>query len=150
LNDSFLFEKSKMEFCSKYGYDYGDKGSDEEEYYEDDRKKKIRQVNTNIIAVKFDKLIAMNLCFAGEPKSCQKCGAIISYLSGDNIIKHEDKLIWTCEFCMNLNDITSLVDDLNEIPKEEDVTFLLKLPIENPTEDTNIKEVSDNDRNINF
>ena len=83
-----------MEFCSKYGYDYGCEGSDEEEYYdfEDHCRKKIRKANTNIIAVKFDKLVASNEMYAGEPKSCQKCGAIISYLSGDSIAKKDEKM----------------------------------------------------------
>ena len=75
-----------MEFCSKYGYNYGFEGSDSEEYEETDEKtknkvtKKTRKADTNIIAVKFDKLVASNEMFAGEPKYCKKCEAIVSVL----------------------------------------------------------------------
>ena len=146
-----------MEFCSKYGYNYGFDGSDSEEYSDEEerdqakRKKKVRKADTNIIAVKFDKLIATNEMAAGEPKSCKNCGAFMSYLSPNNVARDEEKFIWKCEFCEQSNE--NLIDDLEEIPKKDDVTFMLEhsKPKESTitTEETN-KEVSNDDSYLSF
>ena len=139
-----------MEFCSKYGYNYGFEGSDSEEYSDVDEntKKKItrktRKADTNIIAVKFDKLVASNEMFAGEPKSCKSCSAIMSLLSHNNVVKENGKMIWTCEFCEESNDLTKRVDDMNEIPKKDDVTFMLELPKKKET----IEDNSDKNKNV--
>ena len=151
-----------MDFCSKFGYNYGFDGSDSEEYSDEEerdqakRKKKVRKADTNIIAVKFDKLIATNEMAAGEPKSCKNCGAFMSYLSPNNVVRDEEKFIWKCEFCEQSNDMTNIIDDLNEIPKKDDVTFMLELPKPKEeknvasVEDITIKEVSNDDSFISF
>ena len=57
-----------MEFCSKYGYNYGFQGSDEEDMIDEQQikqKKKVRKTDSNIIAVKFDELTISNETFAG-------------------------------------------------------------------------------------
>ena len=150
-----------MDFCSEYGYNYGFDGSDSEEYDDEEervnsrRKKKVRKADTNIIAVKFDKLISPNEMFAGEPKPCKQCGAYMSYLSEKNVVRDDEKLSWKCEFCENLNDMTSTVLDMNEIPKKDDVTFMLELPKPKEetvasAEDITIKEVSSDDSFLSF
>jgi hypothetical protein len=150
-----------MEFCSKYGYNYGFSGSDSEEYSDEDEKtkqkvtKKTRKADTNIIAVKFDQLVAPNERFAGEPKCCKQCGAMMSFLSEKNTLKENGKLIWTCEFCSDINDMTNLIDDMNEIPKKDDVTFMLELPKPKPTDEAknerkSDKEVSGDDSYLAF
>ena len=151
-----------MNFCSKYGYNYGFDGSDSEEYSDDEERelhrkiKKIRKADTNIIAVSFDKLVAPNEMFAGEPKSCQHCGGIMSCYSEKNVFKNqEDKLIWNCEFCEQSNDISNIVHDMNEIPKKDDITFMLELPKPKETEtakaeDVIINEVSTDDSYLSF
>jgi len=138
-----------MEFCSKYGYNYGFEGSDSEEYSDEDEKtkqkvtKKTRKADTNIIAVKFDQLVAANERFAGEPKCCKQCGAMMSFLSEKNTLKENEKLIWTCEFCSELNDMTYFIDDMNEIPKKDDVTFMLELPKPKPSGEAKKEKKSD-------
>jgi hypothetical protein len=146
-----------MEFCSKYGYNYGFDGSDEEDYFDEEerqnRTKKVRKGDTNIIAVKFDRLVQPNERFAGEPKGCKQCGAMLSFLSEKNVLKDEEKLIWTCEFCSEINDMTNLIDDMNEIPKKDDVTYLLELPKPKPKENNEPiieGEVSSDDSYLSF
>ena len=150
-----------MDFCSKYGYNYGFEGSDSEEYSDEEetvqarRKKKVRKADTNIIAVKFDRLVAANEMFAGEPKSCKHCGAFMSYLSPNNVVKEDEKLIWKCEFCEQSNDMTLVIDDINEVPKKDDVTFMLELPKPKEehvasAEDIAINEVSNDDSFLSF
>lgn len=120
-----------MEFCSKYGYNYGFDGSDSESVSDEEtstKKKvtrKIRKADSNIIAVKFDQLVMPNEMFAGDPIKCQKCEAIMSKFSKANM-KKETKLIWTCDFCFQENDLSSKIKSLDEIPNQDDVTFLLE------------------------
>ena len=64
--------------------------------------------------------------YAGEPKHCKNCSAILSALSNENVLMENNKLIWKCEFCEYTNE--NLVDDIDEIPKKDDVTFMLELP----------------------
>jgi hypothetical protein len=84
-----------MEFCSKYGYDYGFSGSDSDDYEETDHAtsriihRKIRMTDVNIIAAKFDQLINPNEMFAGEPKMCIKCAAVMCHLSAAQIMKRK-------------------------------------------------------------
>ncbi|CAF1031332.1 unnamed protein product [Brachionus calyciflorus] len=114
-----------MQFCSKYAYDYGFDGSDEE-YVQDEHKittcSKIRKPDTNIISINFDELISNNILVSGPPIQCRKCQAIMSKTSGDNL--SSDKKIWTCEFCLEQNSLDSTT--LDHLPSEEDVTFLLE------------------------
>jgi hypothetical protein len=77
----------------------------------------------NIIAVKFDQLVMTNEMIAGDPIKCLKCESIVSMFSKANI---NDKKVWTCEFCYEENDLSSLLTTLDEIPKQADATFLLE------------------------
>jgi len=118
-----------MQFCSKYGYDYGFQGSDEEDMNEDlneKEQKKVRKTDSNIIAVKFDELTISNETFAGETKHCSQCSAILSMHSLSNITTESatNILIWKCEFCDHINKLEST--NINEIPKQEDVTYLIE------------------------
>jgi len=122
-----------MEFCSKYGYDYGFDGSDSESVEEEDQvikskvTKKVRKVDSNVIAVKFDELVNSNETFAGEPKRCKTCQAIVSPISLPNIKQKNNKFIWECEFCETVNDLSEqMLQNLDEIPKNDDVTYLIE------------------------
>lgn len=125
-----------MNFASKYGYDYGFQGSDLEEYSDEEEdsltkkkkivKSKIRKADTNVISVTFDSLVSPNEMFAGEPKLCKNCEAFMSPLSVKNI----SNKLWKCEFCYTDNDISTLIDDLNEIPQKYDVTYFIEGPKE--------------------
>jgi hypothetical protein len=129
-----------MQFCSKYGYDYGFQGSDEEDMNEDlneKEQKKVRKTDSNIIAVKFDELTISNETFAGETKHCSQCSAILSMHSLSNITTESvtNILIWKCEFCDHINKLEST--NINEIPKQEDVTYLIEPAPPVPTTTTN-------------
>lgn len=43
--------------------------------------RRVRQGDTNVITVKFDKLISPSNMHAGDAQSCTQCGAILSALS---------------------------------------------------------------------
>lgn len=119
-----------MEFCSEFGYNYGFNGSDEENISDEEQEtkkkvtKKIRKMDSNIIAVKFDQLVMSNEMFAGEAKRCKNCEAIMSVFSKSSI--SSDMKVWICEFCYEKNDLTGLLSTLEEIPKQDDATFLLE------------------------
>ncbi len=142
-----------MEFCSKYGYDYGFDGSDEEEMndfnYETNTstRKQVRKADSNIIAAKFDELVKSNETFAGSFFDCSKCKAIVSSHSLSNITKtNDEKFIWTCEYCSNLNDLSEkFMQSLDEIPDKDDVTFLIEPARHEISNKTNeIKSLNDN------
>ena len=126
-----------MDFCSKYGYDYGFEGSDSDEVSDDEMKnessssssnnaakrvKKLRKADSNLIAVKFDQLVSSNRMFAGDPIRCKSCGAIMSNVSKKSI--SADSKTWKCEFCYESTDISAFSTD--QIPSEDDVTFLIE------------------------
>ena len=126
-----------MDFCSKYGYDYGFEGSDSDEVSDDELKnessslssnnagkkvKKLRKADSNLIAVKFDQLVSSNRMFAGDPIRCKSCGAIMSNVSKKSI--SADSKTWKCEFCYESTDISAFSTD--QIPSEDDVTFLIE------------------------
>lgn len=119
-----------MEFCSKYGYDYGFQGSDEETIEDEEKltklkvNRKVRKIDTNIIACKFDRLVLSNNSFAGDFVSCKQCKAIVTGLSKKSI--NEKDLIWVCEYCFESNDLSKLIKNLDELPNDDDVTFLLE------------------------
>ena len=142
-----------MEFCSKYGYDYGFEGSDNEEISDEEEstkkivKRKVRKADSNIIAVKFDQLVMTNEMFAGEPVKCKKCEAIMTSVSRENVKLDEasQNKIWTCEFCFEINDISKLISSIDEIPKDDDTTFLLEaapVNVNEPKTTTENKNVS--------
>ena len=118
-----------MEFCSEFGYNYGFDGSDNESISDEEEEtkkrviKQVRKADSNIIAVKFDQLVMLNEMFAGEPKKCKNCEAIMSVFSKENI---DEKKIWTCEFCYEKNDLNGILTTLDEIPKQADATFLIE------------------------
>lgn len=133
-----------MDFCSKYGYDYGFEGSDSDEVSDDELKnessllsslssssssnkggkkvKKLRKADSNLISVKFDQLVSSNRMFAGDPIRCNSCGAIMSNVSKKSI--SADSKTWKCEFCYETTDISAFSTD--QIPSEDDVTFLIE------------------------
>lgn len=121
-----------MEFCSKYGYDYGFKGSDSEEISDEEgdtqvkTKRRFRRADPNIIAVKFDTLVKPNQMQAGEPIVCKSCEAFMSMKSSANITNS----IWTCEFCAEPNPVPFY--DANQLPKQDDVTYLLEAAAPKP------------------
>lgn len=127
-----------MDFCSKYGYDYGFEGSDSEEISDDEVKreeeakgssgsskkamKRVRKADSNLIAVKFDQLVSTNKMFAGDAVHCKSCGAILTEASKKSI--NADEKTWTCEYCYEKNDVSRVV--LDQIPTQDDVTFLIE------------------------
>ena len=122
-----------MEFCSKYGYDYGFEGSEEEDISDEEGEtnqkvtKRYRKADTNIMAVKFDQLVVSNEMFAGEPIACTKCSAFMSSISKKNIkIKQDNKYTWTCEFCYEQNEVVLFSSSFDQIPNVDDVTYLLE------------------------
>jgi len=44
-------------------------------------RRKVRKGDTNIVKVRFDKLIAPSHMHAGDPEACSKCSAILSNVS---------------------------------------------------------------------
>ncbi|XP_063403864.1 uncharacterized protein LOC134687468 isoform X2 [Mytilus trossulus] len=83
--------------------------------------KRERRADTNVVCINFSKLIAPGHMFTGDPVYCKDCKAILSHVS--KVTKAEQQQVWTCEFCGALNEIHVMEE---EIPKEEDVTFMLE------------------------
>jgi hypothetical protein len=146
-----------MEFCSKFGYNYGFNRSDSESLSDEEdnergltlniakKRRRIRKADFNIINVRFDKLTQSNETYAGEPIKCGKCDAIMtsmqSYLKTSNDGKTKSnskskKKIWQCEFCSYENDVSRLLDHFEDLPDKEDVTFLLEPAPVKPTSAT--------------
>ena len=126
-----------MEFCSEYGYNYGFHGSDSEELSDEEinshgkfskassklTKQNFRKADSNIIAVRFDKLDKPNATSFIKPNICKECTAIMSLLS--KVKKEENTIEWKCEFCETINNFESnFFVDLGERNKE-DITYLL-------------------------
>ncbi|CAF0993277.1 unnamed protein product [Rotaria sordida] len=85
------------------------------------RKKRLRKADTNVLNVKFDRLLQPGEMHAGDPVYCVDCGAIASHLS--KIQTEEDQETkWQCEFCPKLNTVDIEQTDL---PKNEDATYLI-------------------------
>ncbi|CAF3395009.1 unnamed protein product [Rotaria sp. Silwood1] len=85
------------------------------------RKKRLRKADTNVLSVKFDRLLQPGEMHAGDPVYCVDCGAIASHLSKiQNEESQESK--WQCEFCPKLNTVDIEQTDL---PKKEDATYLI-------------------------
>ena len=54
---------------------------------------RVRQADTNVVSIKFDKLIAPSSMHAGDPQVCEACSAILSKISkvvaeGDQKVTH--------------------------------------------------------------
>ncbi len=112
----------EMNFCSKYGYDYGFEGSETESLDESEfeminhlngldrtkqklesTKKRIRKADTNIISVKFDEL-KLNRSFnenIQQITKCENCTAVFTWLSESKIV--DDHILWECEYCDKKN-----------------------------------------------
>ncbi|XP_071136919.1 circularly permutated Ras protein 1-like [Mytilus edulis] len=83
--------------------------------------KKEKRADTNVVCINFSKLVSPSHMFTGDPVYCKDCKAILSHIS--KVSKAEQQQLWTCQFCGALNEI-NVMDE--EIPKEEDVTFMLE------------------------
>lgn len=83
--------------------------------------RRVRQGDTNIVTVKFDRLVAPSNMHAGDPQSCSSCGAILSKISKLDVLA--DAKVWICEYCETRN----VVDiEEEEKPQEPDVTYMLE------------------------
>lgn len=96
---------------------------------EEKKKKRLRKADTNIVSIKFNKLLQPGEMHAGDPVYCSTCGAIASHLSQIQTVQPEEGLIadaktqWKCEFCPQ----TSNVDiEQSDLPKKEDATYLVE------------------------
>ncbi|CAG2205371.1 unnamed protein product [Mytilus edulis] len=83
--------------------------------------KKEKRADTNVVCINFSKLVSPSHMFTGDPVYCKDCKAILSHIS--KVSKAEQQQLWTCQFCGAFNEI-NVMDE--EIPKEEDVTFMLE------------------------
>ena len=120
-----------MEFCSKYGYNYGFHGSDSEELLDEEinsngkTKKNFRKADSNIIAFKFDKLDKPNGFSFAKPYICKECSAIMSLLS--KVEKEDNQIEWKCEFCEAINNFnfeSNIFVDFGE-RSQDDITYFL-------------------------
>lgn len=159
-----------MDFCSKFGYDYGFEGSDSEEISDDEIKeeekkmtsagnteikskamKKVRKGDTNLIGVRFDELVLTQNMFAGDPIRCKACEAVMSETSQANLSEEGKK--WTCEYCYESNDISAYVPE--QIPSKNDVTFLVepaptRSELTATVDDENVTTKSMNDNHLGY
>ncbi|KAL4233133.1 hypothetical protein ACF0H5_007818 [Mactra antiquata] len=97
------------------------RGSNKGSSSQNQHQRRVRQGDTNIVTVKFDKLVLPNNMHAGDPQSCTQCGAILSALS--ELKQEDDTKVWCCEFCDTRN-ILDIEDE--EKPNNSDVTFMLE------------------------
>jgi Mg-chelatase subunit ChlD len=125
-----------MEFCSRYGYDYGQSGSDEEEMDDFDSltndliKKKVRKADSNIISFKFDDLVNKTPSDSSAIIKCSKCNAIFSRFSGfkskSQVSAKIDDYFWPCEYCSTVNNFSIEFKNLNNLILKDDVTYLIE------------------------
>ena len=54
----------------------------------------MRQADTNVVSIKFDKLIAPSSMHAGDPQVCESCSAILSKISKITTEGEEKVLIY--------------------------------------------------------
>ncbi|WAR09396.1 CPAS1-like protein [Mya arenaria] len=83
--------------------------------------RRVRQADTNIVSVKFDKLITPSNMHAGDPQACDGCGAILSHMS--KLLTRGEEKVWECEFCGR--DYPVDVEE-GEVPTTGDVTYMLE------------------------
>jgi hypothetical protein len=144
-----------MEFCSKYGYDYGHAGSDEEEMEDFDAltndfiKKKVRKADSNIISFKFDDLLDVDNTASDLSLiiKCSKCSAIFSrfstFKSNSPVSSKIGDYVWPCEYCNTLNNFSNefIVNSYKNSLFKDDVTYLIECEKKqtndiNPSNDT--------------
>ncbi|XP_071492919.1 circularly permutated Ras protein 1-like [Diadema antillarum] len=80
---------------------------------------KVRRADTNIVAIKFDKLVQSENSETGSPVLCGNCGASMSHLS--SISQLYSGKFWVCEYC----EFENPVSNETQVPSTEDNTFLL-------------------------
>ncbi|CAF1422223.1 unnamed protein product [Adineta steineri] len=85
------------------------------------QRKRLRKADTNVLSIKFNRLLQPDDMHAGDPVYCTECGAITSHLSKIQNADGEDSK-WQCEFCSKLNTVDIEQTDL---PKKEDATYLV-------------------------
>ncbi|KAK3593841.1 hypothetical protein CHS0354_011443 [Potamilus streckersoni] len=83
--------------------------------------KKFRKADTNIVSLKLNQLVAPGNMHAGDPTYCTSCGAIMSSIS--KLKKDIEEKVWTCEFC-NAKNVVDVEDE--EVPTSEDLTYMLE------------------------
>ncbi|CAF0934799.1 unnamed protein product [Adineta ricciae] len=89
------------------------------------KRKRLRKPDTNVLSVKFNRLLQPSEMHAGDPVYCIECQAITSHLSQIQIEKSnsdETESKWHCEFCPHVNTVDI---EQSDIPKQEDATYLL-------------------------
>lgn len=84
--------------------------------------KKWRRADTNVVAIKFDRLTAPSDMHTGDPIVCDGCAAMISHVSKLTQDERGNKS-WICEFC-GAGNPTDLVEE--EIPSQPDVTYMVE------------------------
>lgn len=93
--------------------------------------------DTNVVSMKFNSLVETHSTHAGDPIKCNHCEAILSKISTVSDESHLDgKRVWKCEFCNFENRI--FVDN-NEIPSNEEVTYILEPA---PTRDNELSSLN--------
>ncbi|BFZ09174.1 hypothetical protein BsWGS_12213 [Bradybaena similaris] len=78
-----------------------------------------RRADTNIVSVSFNTLLLPSNMHAGEPVICVNCHAVLSHISRVDMTSK----VWQCEFCSAAAEVDI---EPEEIPRSEDVTFLLE------------------------
>ncbi|CAF2229853.1 unnamed protein product [Rotaria magnacalcarata] len=95
------------------------------------KRKRLRKPDTNVLSVKFNRLLQPGEMHAGDPVYCKACNAIASHLSkiqnetNENDTSErpdEPESKWCCEFCLHTNGVDIEQSDL---PKQEDATYLV-------------------------
>ena len=92
------------------------------------RKKRLRKADTNVVSVKFNRLLQPGEMHAGDPVPCGQCGALASHLSQIQATNEENRgddapsAQWQCDFCSHVNTVDI---DKNDLPRNEDATYLV-------------------------
>ena len=100
-------------------------------------KSEVDEPDTNIVSMKFNQLVETSLAHVGDPIKCGNCEAILSKISVvGNTLAFDGKRIWICEFC---NFENKIFIENNEIPKEDEVTYIIEPAAEKKEEITDSK-----------
>ncbi|KAL3882463.1 hypothetical protein ACJMK2_028800 [Sinanodonta woodiana] len=100
--------------------------------------KKFRKADTNIVSLKLNQLVAPGNMHAGDPTYCASCGAIMSSIS--KLEKSIEEKVWNCEFC-NVKNVVDVDDE--EVPTSEDLTYMLE-----PALSTTVSGLSGTDQSL--
>ncbi|CAF1560005.1 unnamed protein product, partial [Didymodactylos carnosus] len=98
------------------------------------QKRRLRKADTNVLSVQFNRLLQPTEMHAGDFIKCSGCTAIASHLSKITPQQPQEKLAaeeeeqipssrWLCEFC---NQSNSTDIEQNDLPKQEDATYLVQ------------------------